>query len=850
MRRLLILVLLLLAGMARGQVTTPGLSGTDFWLTFLRSSESSVCFLDIVSEYDCMAHIENPRAGWDTVVSLVAGRIESVVVPDDQSEPPYGVTLANDGWHVTTTAPAVVYASNFWYMTYDMTSVLPMPNLRCDYMTQTYGKNSSGQEVSIVAPYDSTHLHFVFAEDVMMGSEVFPAYRKGDTLDTMIMRGQVCRLHTRFRQVNASFPDSLLINGFNGMQVHASKPVAVFQGHGCANIPFLFEACDHLYEQCIPSEFWGRNFIVMPTTGRTRDTFDGAIFVGDMARVTAHDDSCVVYVEGQPVKTLNAGQYYTFLLANHSPDPIPEDAPASSWDFYQSNALSVVTSSPAMVCFYITSIGFGGAPGDPSVVVVPPLEQGISRAVVPSYNTGLTNSHYINIVATDPSLMTIDGQSITSSFYPTSTPGYSYARVSIDHGAHVIDADTGRFLATCYGLGQAESYSYIAGMAMRRADYDVFLNRQDICPGDTVTVHVQMDSLHSIDWLVDGQPLPTHGDTLWQAFDSPGLHRIAAVIQPCGDTVWAVVTARPTYTTHAIDTLCLGYSYPWRGMTLTDTGYYVDPQLSVHGCDSTATLQLAAIDCGYDNASLHAARRVICLGDTLTLTATGPRRFHWRAEPRDPSLEGQQGRNPVVVRPTENTVYSLLDDDGNAVASTSVEVETPLVPCVECSREDLDFDYPVITFTDCSEGHHHTRWTFGDGSVYTGERLRRQFRQPLPDSVRVTMSSCAPLGCCVDTTLVLPMLIRAVWLPNVFSPGRPTEGLFAPVFSEGEAEAMTVYDRRGRVMFHSTDAHPAWDGTYDGVACPQGTYMYTLYYHTSRDPRRTVKAVGTVTLLR
>lgn len=843
MRRLLILVLLLLAGMARGQVTTPGLSGTDFWVSFLRSYPTSRCFFIIMSEQNCTAYIENPRLGWNTTVTVRAGQMREVTVPDDQSDAPYGVSLANDGWHITSTAPVFVYASNYKTLSHDITAVIPLKHLRRDYMTQTYAPGTSNQEVTVVAPYDSTLLHFVFAEDVMTYSSFVPTYRAGDILDTMIMRGQVCRL-------SSLYCNDLVENGFNGMQIHASKPVAVFQGHSCTYVPETFGTCDHLYEQCVPDEFWGSNFIVMPTSGRERADWDGAIWVGDLVRVTAHDSGCVVYIQGMPVTTLNAGQYYTFILSNHHPDPIPEDNPASHLDFYRSNALSVVTSSPAMVCFYISSVGFGGKPGDPSLVWVPPLEQGISRTVAPSYSTAPTNLNYINIIATDASLMTLDGQSIASNFATTSTPGYTFARLSVDHGVHVIDADTGRFLATFYGIGRDESYSYVAGMALRSADYDVFADRYNLCPGDTGMVRVLMDSVHTVDWLVDGQPLGYHGDTLRCSFDSLGLHHIAAVIQPCGDTVWVAVTARTTYTIHDIDTLCEGYSYPWRGMTLTDTGYYVDTQLSVYGCDSTATLQLAAIDCGYDHAALDAASRMICLGDSLTLTATGPRRFHWRAEPRDPSLEGQQGRNPVVVRPTENTVYSLLDDDGNAVASTSVEVETPLVPCVECSREDLDFDYPVITFTDCSEGHHHTRWTFGDGSVYTGERLRRQFRQPLPDSVRVTMSSCAPLGCCVDTTLTLPMLIRAVWLPNVFSPGQPTEGLFAPVFSEGEAEAMTVYDRRGRVMFYSTDAHPAWDGTYDGVACPQGTYMYTLYYHTSRDPRRTVKAVGTVTLLR
>jgi hypothetical protein len=58
-------------------------------------------------------------------------------------------------------------------------------------------------------------------------------------------------------------------HGFTGTRIHTTKPVAVFQGQSCTSVPWAAQACDHLYEQCIPTHFWGRHFVVMPTVGRS-----------------------------------------------------------------------------------------------------------------------------------------------------------------------------------------------------------------------------------------------------------------------------------------------------------------------------------------------------------------------------------------------------------------------------------------------------------------------------------------------------------------------------------------------------------------------------------------------------
>lgn len=120
-RRLLLYACLLFATVPlRAQQIVPSLTGTDFWVAFMYNSGSThpiSCYVIVASEYECTAHISNPQRGWDTVVTLSDG-IARVQVPASQPPAVYGYSMCDDGWHISTSAPSVVYASNVWLVRY------------------------------------------------------------------------------------------------------------------------------------------------------------------------------------------------------------------------------------------------------------------------------------------------------------------------------------------------------------------------------------------------------------------------------------------------------------------------------------------------------------------------------------------------------------------------------------------------------------------------------------------------------------------------------------------------------------------------------------------------------------
>ena len=73
----------------------------------------------------------------------------------------------------------------------------------------------------------------------------------------------------------------------SGTRIIANKPISVFSGHECANVPITSEPCDMLIEQIQPIHTWGTEVVTIPL--RTRRG-------GDIIKVFASQDSTTVSV--------------------------------------------------------------------------------------------------------------------------------------------------------------------------------------------------------------------------------------------------------------------------------------------------------------------------------------------------------------------------------------------------------------------------------------------------------------------------------------------------------------------------------------------------------------------------
>jgi gliding motility-associated-like protein len=147
---------------------------------------------------------------------------------------------------------------------------------------------------------------------------------------------------------------------------------------------------------------------------------------------------------------------------------------------------------------------------------------------------------------------------------------------------------------------------------------------------------------------------------------------------------------------------------------------------------------------------------------------------------------------------------------------------------------------PVLMFntqvqlTNYSTNGSSYEWFIESGSpAYSqSKHLQTTFPDGVPGEYDVMLITTSDFGC-VDTVqkviVVLPEVI--LYAPNTFTPdddeynqdwGLYIEGIDIYNFS------LNVYNRWGQLIWESNDPSAKWDGTYNGVIVPQGTYTWTI----------------------
>ncbi len=793
--------------------------GTDFWATFLCNDDdpaNSALSLIATGAQQASVTVTNPVTGWTQTASMPAGGKVQINLPV-ASTIPSGQTH-NIGYHITSTAPVTLYACNFKEGSWDFAQVFPTFAIGDNYIVQNYTNNSDHPaNVAFVATENGTNLSMVLPCTVTgLGLSA------GDQYTVTLDSGQSLMLRAN--------PGG----DFSGMEVSSNcKPFALFQGCAAGRVGDngTNSGRDHFFEQALSPAMWGTEFVVDASLDRTE---------GDRVVVTAGADNCIVQINGSIVTTLMRGQSYEHTLASNT-------------------TAHIITSQPSYACLYLVSYRNGGTRGDPGAATLPPVNRWVCHSdfMLHQCNNNPSSQYYIanpyiNIIAENSVVGTLalDGTVIPASqFFPISGTSFSHARMHIDYGAHTLDGGgAGTFSARAYGLGQWVGFAYNIDMlvdtmerCLPQLHHDTITYSDSVCMGQPYLSPMEIviggTTYYPPSGLIYVRPAETAEAGILERWSN-------WVVDDTVHHIHLMLTVLPTYDTTLLLFLIPGDTVFFLGDTLTEACNRVYPLQTVYGCDSLVDLFL-----NYAEVTLSSNSQGGCPGEEVTLTAEGTHIFNWSSTPYDPELDSQQGQNPVIVHPNVTTTYNLNDASGHTITSVTVSVEPPPTLCIETNRDFIDFDHPVITLHDCSPDRYSSTWIFSDGYTLTGERARRQFSHPLPDTITVTLHSCNQFDCCTDTTIGFHTEIRSIWFPNIFTPGEDINNRFGPATSCQVAEfEIFIYNRWGLLVWHTTDLSTPWDGTHEGTPCPQGAYAYRWYLKDLHGDRWS--GTGTVTLLR
>ena len=451
--------------------------GTDFWVSFMgngfkTNDNGGDPYLKteilISSLQDCSGTVSNPNTGWSTPFTIEANGLVFIDIPEEvayMSCDDFRLPL-DKSLHIVTDQPVSVYCANAARYSFDASYVLPTPALADDYIIQTYDQSSTTD--------DHTSAFLIIAVDE--GETIVDITPTVKTLDNKpanqtfsitLQQGQVyqVRSHHTYSFISAPSRD---LSG-SRVTAHDCKKIAVFNGSNLTQVPTNGNDSDCIFEQAMPLQSWGKQFVVTASLGRQYK---------DYVKITSASNNNEIIVNGQHYATLNANESKSFKM--------------------QETSYYIETSSRCAVYLYNhskdgsanSSYGLGA----PSMVWIAPIEQRINELAFNTFNDEdpehvSVDKHYVNIIVESDDIdnVILDGNPISANLFNSvaGTSDYMFYQQEISHGAHHLSCEGG-FNAHVYGFGNATGYAYMIGSKAADLSTSIMVNEETVNLYDTI----------------------------------------------------------------------------------------------------------------------------------------------------------------------------------------------------------------------------------------------------------------------------------------------------------------------------------------------------------------------------
>ena len=247
------------------------------------------------------------------------------------------------------------------------------------------------------------------------------------------------------------------LEDLTGTKIVTDKPVSVFSGHGCGNIPWNVSACSHLIEQIPPTKLWGKIYYIAPFARKRSYTI----------RILGAYNSTIVNVyckNTMDLFTLDEGEFVNKTVQMQQYCAI-----------YSNNKVLVIQFS------------HGGNEdknsfGDPAMILVPSVNQYLNKFVFSTIRNPIQSqySHYINIIVMaqyyQPNMIyliagRVNRSLVTQQWTPIKVNGSieAYAtQVEISEGKVEVFHNTpaAQLMVTVYGFTRHNGYGHIGGILL------------------------------------------------------------------------------------------------------------------------------------------------------------------------------------------------------------------------------------------------------------------------------------------------------------------------------------------------------------------------------------------------
>ncbi len=364
--------------------------------------------------------------------------------------------FTNKAVQVVSDVPVVVYAHIYGSTSSGATMLLPVESWGGLYVSsnskQSYASNSFSW-MYVIAKYDNTLIEITPA--VKTRAQNLTGLQPGVVKTITLMKGQIYQVMGANLLSDAdgnggTSPDGYELTGTKVRSITSPTgyihPIAVFSGSSRTSNP---SACgsgggDNDMQQHFPRQALGKIYLTTPFSGSTTPSS----FSTSKFKVLVFDPTTVVTRNGTVLTGLQPNNFYEF--ESNTPDRIESDQPILVTQFMTGGSCSA-----------------GGSLGDPDMVYLSPLSQGVNSARFYRNTKENITVNYLSIIVptTAVASTTIDGSNIFDhTLIHPQDPTYTIlVKRWTASQAQAFVQSTGAFVGTTYGLGSVESYAYNVG---------------------------------------------------------------------------------------------------------------------------------------------------------------------------------------------------------------------------------------------------------------------------------------------------------------------------------------------------------------------------------------------------
>jgi gliding motility-associated-like protein len=608
--------------------------------------------------------------------------------------------------HITSDVPIVVYAHIYDGANSGATMLLPVESWGYSYQTINSKQNYAANCFSwayIIAQHDNTLIEVTPSQATRRG---LPA---NVPFNITLNRGQIY-------QFMAGPEAGSIKPEFSGTRVRSIAnaagecyPIAVFAGSSrTLNAPVTCGAPsggDNDNQQCFPFQVWGKKYVTAPTSNSN----NASTPMWNTFKIAVKDPTTVVTRNGTPLAGLT-NNTYEFLT--NTADVIEADKPVMVGQFIHSGS----------------ACQGGAGVGDPEMIYISPVEQGIKRIGFYRNNrTGITVNYLTLIIPTAGiSSLLIDGSSTFDHTYPhPNYPGYSVVvkRWSAAQAQSTAQSDSA-FTAITYGLGSVESYGYNAGTFLNNLNaVGSIFNSSDTSTTTTSHPFTCTNTPVKLSVLLRYPTPPTR--LVWR------LSLVGGGLSPSTD----ITDNAPTPTgTQVINGITYSkYELPGN-YQFTTVGTYTVPILATHpsidNCNNTEEVSYQ-IEVRGKPSTNFAISHTGCVLDTVffagqTTSANGFNVNQWRYTFPDATVSNSKDTGKLFAAPgTYNVNLRIVSTEG-CVGDTTKQVVIYPKPTASFTVADPTVCLgtaisvtPTSTYTGTPGVINSYYWNFGDNTSVT-----------------------------------------------------------------------------------------------------------------------------------